>query len=58
MAAFAVPAGLDADGLPVGVTLLGPAWSEGRLAALAEGLHRKMSATPLPPAAVPDTLAS
>jgi allophanate hydrolase len=56
MAAFAVPAGLDAHGLPVGVTLLGPAWSEGRLAALADDLHRKMSATPLPPAVVPDTL--
>jgi allophanate hydrolase len=28
---FAVPAGFDANGRPVGVTLLGPAWSEGRL---------------------------
>ena len=30
------PAGLGADGLPGGVTLVGPAWSEGRLAALAD----------------------
>jgi allophanate hydrolase len=43
LAAFAVPAGLDDDGLPVGVTLLGPAWSEGRLAALADSLHRQFT---------------
>jgi allophanate hydrolase len=36
---FAAPAGLDANGRPVGVTLLGPAWSEGRLAAIADALH-------------------
>jgi len=35
LAAIAVPAGFGADGLPVGLTLIGPAWSEGRLAALA-----------------------
>ena len=58
MAAFAVPAGLDANGLPVGVTLLRPAWSEGRVAAIADALHRKMSRTKLPPAAAPDTLAA
>ncbi len=62
LAAFAVPAGLGADGLPVGVTLLGPAWSEGRLAALADALHRHFANTigatrmPLPPAAAPDAL--
>ncbi len=39
MAAIAVPAGFGADGLPVGVTVLGPAWSEGRLAAIAGHIH-------------------
>ena len=43
LAAIAVPAGFDADGLPVGVTLVGPAWSEGRLAALADRVHRALS---------------
>jgi allophanate hydrolase len=48
---FAVPAGLDAHGRPVGVTLLGPAWSEGRLAGIADALHRNVThATPPPPA--------
>ena len=56
LAAWAVPAGIGTDGLPAGVTLVGPAWSEGRLAALADRLHRAASArvgatsTPLPPA--------
>jgi allophanate hydrolase len=40
LAAIAVPAGFGPDGLPVGVTLLGPAWSEGRLAAIADRIHR------------------
>ncbi len=40
LAAIAVPAGMGSDGLPVGVTLIGPAWSEGRLAALADHIHR------------------
>jgi allophanate hydrolase len=40
LAAIAVPAGMGADGLPVGVTLIGPAWSEGRLAPLADHIHR------------------
>jgi allophanate hydrolase len=39
LAAIAVPAGFGADGLPVGVTVLGPAWSEGRLAAIAAHIH-------------------
>ena len=34
LAALAIPAGFRADGVPVGVTLVGPAFSEGRLAAL------------------------
>jgi allophanate hydrolase len=40
LAAIAVPAGFDNNGLPTGVTLIGPAWSEGRLAALADSVHR------------------
>ncbi len=60
LAAWAVPAGIGADGLPVGAMLIGPAWSEGRLAALADRLHRSSvdrvgaTAAPLPQAAAPD----
>jgi allophanate hydrolase len=57
MVGFAVPAGLDAAGRPVGVTLLGPAWSEGRLAGIADALHRNVTATMLPPPADPDKVA-
>ena len=39
-AALAVPTGFRADGLPFGVTLFGPAWSDARLAALGGALHR------------------
>ena len=45
LAAWAVPSGVGADGLPGGVTLVGPAWSEGRLAALANRVHRAAAAT-------------
>jgi allophanate hydrolase len=60
LAAIAVPAGFGADGLPVGVTLVGPAWSDGRLAAIADHVHRHFAETvgatggALPPAAAPD----
>ena len=63
LAAIAVPAGLGEDGLPFGVTLVGPAWSEGRLAALADHVHRALTRTvgatgaALPDAAAPDPLA-
>ena len=57
LAAIAVPAGLGADGLPVGVTVLGPAWSEGRLAAIADRIHRRFTAD-LPPPTPPDALAA
>jgi allophanate hydrolase len=40
LAAVAVPAGFRTDGLPFGVTLFGPAFSDRRLAALAGRLHR------------------
>jgi allophanate hydrolase len=56
LAGFAVPAGLDANGRPVGVMLLGPAWSEGRLAGIADALHRNVRGTSLPPPADHDTL--
>jgi allophanate hydrolase len=64
LAAIAVPAGFAPDGHPVGVTLVGPAWSEGRLAAIADHLHRAATdrigatSTPLPPPAPPDELAA
>ena len=63
LAGFAVPAGFGPGGLPVGVTLLGPAWSEGRLAGLADAVHRAFATTVgatgqvLPPAGQPDALA-
>ncbi len=62
LAGWAVPAGVDTHGLPVGVCLLGPAWSEGRLAALADQIHRahtdRIGATSatLPPAQPADAL--
>ena len=45
LAAWAVPSGIGADGLPAGVTIVGPAWSEGRLAVVADRLHRASVAT-------------
>ncbi len=63
LAAWAVPSGLGADGLPGGVTLVGPAWSEGRLAALADRVHRNATgtvgatATPVPPPTAFDPVA-
>ncbi len=62
LAGYAVPIGLGDDGIPVGATLLGPAWSEGRLAAIADALHRAFTETAgatglaLPAAAEPDAL--
>ena len=64
LAGIAVPGGFGPDGAPIGVTLIGPAWSEGRLAALADRIHRQatglVGATrrPLPPAMPPDALAA
>ena len=64
LAAWAVPAGMGADGLPAGVTLVGPAWSEGRLAALADRLHRAAApnvgatSTPLPRPPPPEAVAA
>ena len=64
LAAIAVPAGFTADGAPVGVTLVGPAWSEGRLAGLADAIHRRATdrvgatAAPIPPAMEADPVAA
>jgi allophanate hydrolase len=44
-AALAVPTGFRSDGLPFGVTLFGPAWSDARLIALGGALHRATSST-------------
>ncbi len=51
LAAIAVPAGFGSDGMPVGVTVIGPAWSEGRLAAIADHIHRSFTDGLAPPAA-------
>jgi allophanate hydrolase len=62
MAGFAVPIGFAPNGTPIGGVLLGPAWSEGRLAPLADALHRQFATTvgatgqKLPPSAEPDPL--
>lgn len=40
MAAIAIPAGWSEHGLPIGMTLIGPRFSDGKLAALADRLHR------------------
>jgi allophanate hydrolase len=63
LAGFAIPAGFGPDGMPVGVTLLGPAWSEGRLAGIADTMHRAVAdlvgatGEKLPSPADPDWLA-
>jgi allophanate hydrolase len=64
LAALAVPIGFSSDGLPIGGVLLGPAWSEGRLAPLADAVHRRFAKTvgatqePLPAPAAPDPVAA
>ena len=45
LSAIAVPAGMQADGLPFGVTLCAPAFADYQLVALAAGLQRQLSAT-------------
>jgi allophanate hydrolase len=44
LAAVAAPAGFRPDGLPFGVTFIGPAFSEHSLAAYADELHRAIGA--------------
>jgi allophanate hydrolase len=42
-AAIAIPAGFGDDGLPAGVTLIGPVFTDDALAPLADALHRRMT---------------
>ena len=44
-AAIAVPSGFTPDGVPFGVCLVGPAWSDGRLAGHASAFHAAMLAS-------------
>ena len=58
LAALTVPAGFRTDGIPFGVTLIGPALSDGMLASVGDALHRslegtKLGATPIPLASTP-----
>ncbi len=65
LAAVALPAGMRPDGLPFGVSLIGPAFAERALLPLADALHRRLAETlggsqrelrktpPLPPADTP-----
>jgi allophanate hydrolase len=43
LAAVAIPAGFRPNGLPFGVTFMGPAFSEPTLLAIGDGLHRKLA---------------
>lgn len=52
LSAVAVPAGQRPDGLPFGVTLLGRAFQDGRLATLADRLHRALPGAVVPGPAV------
>ncbi len=47
LAAMAVPAGFREDGIPFGVTLIGPALSDGMLASIGDALHRSLARAPL-----------
>ena len=53
--AISVPAGFTADGLPVGLELLGPPWSEGSLLALAYAYEQATGHRRAPPLPAPDT---
>ena len=47
LAAIAVPAGFRTDGIPFGVTLVGPALADGVLAAVGDALHRSLAGAQL-----------
>lgn len=53
LAAIAIPAGFRPDGVPAGITLVGPAFSEGRLAGLAAAMHHAAGFAPAPPRPAP-----
>ncbi|WP_284945237.1 allophanate hydrolase [Acidisoma cladoniae] len=40
LSAIAVPSGFKSNGFPVGVTLIGPAWHDAKLAAFAQRMHQ------------------
>ncbi|WP_431303171.1 allophanate hydrolase [Sediminicoccus sp. BL-A-41-H5] len=50
LSALAIPAGFRADGVPAGITLVGPAFSEGRLAGIGAAMHHAAGLGPKPPA--------
>jgi allophanate hydrolase len=64
LAGLAVPAGFRPDGVPFGVTLLAPAWSEALLGGLGAAMHEAAGvglgalAEPLPAAPPPPALAA
>ena len=58
MSALAVPAGFRQNGLPVGVTIMGRAFADAKLAVLGDALHRtlaesRLGATSMPLSATP-----
>jgi allophanate hydrolase len=53
LAALAVPAGWGDNGLPIGVTLVGPAFSDGLLAMIGDRLHRADPAARIAASALP-----
>lgn len=55
LAALAVPVGFRPDGLPFGVTLIGPALSDGLLASAGDALHRSFAGAALGATATPLT---
>jgi allophanate hydrolase len=62
LAAIAVPAGFRPDGIPFGVTLIGPALSDGMLCSVGDALHRslrdaRLGAMPTPLASTPPVVA-
>lgn len=61
LAAVAVPAGFRSNGLPFGVALIGPAWTDSALLKLADRFHRaqdaKLGGTDFPLASTPALVA-
>jgi allophanate hydrolase len=61
LSAIALPAGFRADGLPGGITLIAPAWSDHWLCQLGTIYHQHLGGmlgatpTPLPPQTMPDS---
>ena len=45
LAAVAVPGGMKPNGLPFGVSLIGPAFADDGLLLIADRLHRKLAST-------------